>query len=205
MKKKVLLATHNEGKAERFKNLLRHTGLDIEVHMPKEFGLDNIDPEETGKTLAENAAIKARAYFGRVDMPILANDTGFWVAGEGLVDTPKRTALGNTDEKELTKEEIAKAILEFWKAIAKKHDGKVDAAWIEAFALLDPDGTMHTAESRREVVLTDHVFGEAHIQMPVRALYISKTTNKPSIQHTAEEEILELQPVTDALTKVLTE
>jgi len=205
MEKKVFLATHNEGKIERFKNLLLHTRLDIEIHTPKEFGLENIDPEEIGKTLAENAAIKARAYLGKVDMPILANDTGFWVEGEGLVDAPKRKALGKTDEKQLTKEEIAKALLEFWRSIAKKHGGKVDAAWIEAFALLDPDGTMHTAESKREVILTDQIFGEAHVQMPVRALYISKATSKPGIQHTAEEEIFELQPVTDALSKVLTE
>jgi hypothetical protein len=205
MKRKILLGTHNEGKIERFRNLLSHTELDVEIHTPKEFGLENIDPEEIGQTLAENAVIKARAYFGKVDMPILANDTGFWVEGEGLVDAPKRKVLGEINEKQLTKEEIAKALLEFWRGIAKKYGGKVDAVWIETFALLDPDGMMHTAESRREVILTDQIFGEAHIQMPIRALYISKATNKPAIHHTAKEEIFELQPVTDALSKVLTE
>jgi hypothetical protein len=39
--------------------------------------------------------------------------------------------------------------------------------------------------------------------MPVRALYYSKTTNKPAIQHTAEEEILEMEPVINALANVL--
>jgi len=69
--------------------------------------------------------------------------------------------------------------------------------------LIDPSGTIHEAESRREVILTDQEFGEGHIQMPVRALYISKTTNKPAIQHSKEEELLELKPVTDALLDVL--
>lgn len=68
---------------------------------------------------------------------------------------------------------------------------------------LDPDGKIFTAESRREVILTDHVFGDAHIQLPVRALYISKATNKPSLQQTKKEELLELKPVTDALKKIL--
>jgi hypothetical protein len=203
MKKKVFLATHNEGKIERFKNLLRNTGLDVEIFTPKDFGLENIDPEENGKTLAENALIKAKAYFGKVDMSILANDTGFWVEGEGFVDAPKRKALGVADERSLTKQEIANMMLEFWKNIARKHGGKVDAAWMESFVVLNPDGTMRTAKSKREVILTDQVFGKAHIQMPVRALYISKTTNKPSIQHAAAEEILELKPVTDALLEVL--
>jgi len=53
------------------------------------------------------------------------------------------------------------------------------------------------------VILTDREFGKAHLQMPVRALYISKTTNKPAIQHTKEEEILEMKPVIDALIKIL--
>lgn len=203
MKKKVFLATHNQGKIQRFKNLLEYTGLDIEIFTPKDFGLEDVEAEENGSTLAENAEIKARAYFGKVAMPILANDTGFWVEGEGLVDAPKRKALGEKNEKELTKEEIAKSLLEFWKGVARKYGGKVNAAWVEAFSLLDPDGKVHKAESRREVLLTDQEFGEGHIQLPVRALYISKITNKPAIQHTYEEELLELQPVTDALIKVL--
>src|SRR3989338_1970588 len=193
MKKRLFLGTHNRAKIERFKNLLSTTGLELEIYTPEDLNLKNVEVQENGKTLAENAELKARAYLGKVDMPILANDTGFWVEGEGLVDAPKRKALGKTDEKQLTKEEIAKALLEFWRSIAKKHGGKVDAAWIEAFALLDPDGTMHTAESKREVILTDQIFGEAHVQMPVRALYISKATSKPGIQHTAEKEIFELQ------------
>lgn len=205
MKGKVFLGTSNHGKIERFKNLLANTGLDLKIYTPDDLGLGNIDAEETGKTLAENAKIKAQAYLGKVDMPVLANDTGFWVEGEGLIDTPKRIALGEETENNLTKEEIAKAILEFWRSIAHKHGGRVNAAWVEAFVLLDPDGTVHTSESRREVILTDQIFGDPHIQMPVRALYISKTTNKPSIQHTKEEELLELKPVTDALTKILSE
>ena len=203
MKKKIFLATHNEGKIQRFKNLLEQTGLDVEIYTPKDFGLEDVEAKENGKTLAENAEIKARAYLGKVAMPVLANDTGFWVEGEGLVDAPKRRALGGKDEKGLTKEEIAKFLLDFWKGIARKHGGKVSAAWIEAFSLLDPDGRVHRAKSRREVILTDQEFGTGHIQMPVRALYISKITNKPSIQHSKEEELLELKPVIDALIEVL--
>lgn len=205
MRKKIFLATHNEGKIQRFRNLLEHTGLDVEIYTPGDLHFENIEAEESGNTLAENAEIKAWAYFGKVSMPILANDTGFWVEGEGLVDAPKRMALGEKDERELTKEEIARSLLEFWKGIARKHGGEVNAAWIEAFVLLDPDGWLHRAESKREVTLTDHAFGEAHIQMPVRALYISKTTNKPAVQHNKEEELLELKPVTDALAKILAE
>lgn len=201
--KKIFLATNNAGKIERFKNLIKNAGLEIEIYIPKDFGLEKINPEENGKTLAENAEIKARAYFGKVDMPIISNDTGFYVDGEGLVEAPKRAALGIANEEHLTKEQIAESLLTFWKGIATKHGGRVDAAWVEEFVLLNPDGEKLISQSRREVVLTDKEYGDAHIQMPVRALYISKTTGKPAIQHTHKEEILEMKPVIDALVKLI--
>lgn len=203
MKTKIFLATQNEGKSERYKNLIIGTGLNIQTYTPKNFGLKNFEIEETGKTLAENAEIKARAYFGKVDMPILANDSGLWVEGEGLIDAPKRHALGENHEKNLTKEEISANLLEFWKNIARKHGGKVNAAWLDTFILLKTNGELKTENARREIILTDQIFGTPHIQFPIRSLYISKTTNKPAVLHTKEEEILELKPITDALFKLL--
>ncbi len=200
---KVFLATNNEGKVERFKSLVNQIDSNIELYTPRELGVEVINVEENGATLAENAESKARAYIGKVDMPILSNDTGFYVEGEGFVNAPKRKALGEMSEHLLTKEEIAGKLLNFWKEVAAKHGGKVDAAWVEAFAVIYPNGETKRAESRRDVILTNQEFGKGHLQMPVRALYYSKATNKPAIQHTAEEELLEMKPVIDALKAVL--
>ncbi|MBN2198048.1 hypothetical protein JW698_02575 [Candidatus Wolfebacteria bacterium] len=205
MIRKIFLATKNQAKIQRFKNLLNQAGLNVEINTPGDFGLENIDPEENGKDLAENAEIKARAYFGKVSIPILSNDTGFWVENEGLIDTPKRAGLNGKDEKSLTEKEVSEALLKFWKNIAKKHGGKVNAAWMEEFVLLKPDGKKRVARSKREVILTNREFGTPHIQMPIRSLYISKTTNKPAIQHTKEEEFIELKPIINALKKILSE
>jgi hypothetical protein len=200
---KLLLATNNRGKIERLQKLIHHIDPSIEVFSPHELGIETLDVAETGSTLQENALLKANAYFGKVDIPILSNDTGFFVEGDGFVDAPKRKALEGTDEKELSEEEISKRLLNFWKSVATRHGGKVDAAWIEAWVVLYPDGTLQEAESRREILLTDQEFGTPHIQMPVRALYYSKTTNKPSILHSEEDEILELEPILEALRKIL--
>jgi XTP/dITP diphosphohydrolase len=199
--KKILVATNNAGKVERYRKLLRDT--DIELVTPRELGIEPEDVEENGKTLAENAELKARAYFGKTHLPILANDTGFYVEGEGLVEAPKRLALGDRSEKEMNQQEIAEALLMFWKGIATKYGGEVDAAWPEAFVLVYPDGTSRMVESRREVLLTDKEFGPLHLTMPLRPLYISKMTGKPAIQHTLEEEDYELTPVRDALVSLL--
>ncbi len=201
--KKVFLATNNGDKVERYRKLFASAELDVELCTPRDLGIEAIEVVEDGETLAENAEKKARAYFGKVDLPILANDTGFWVEGEGLVSAPKRAALGEKNEAELTQEEIAKHLVEFWKDIARKYGGRVNAAWVEAFVLLDPNGTLHTAKARREVILTETEFGVPHVQMAVRALYISQVTGKPAAEHTAQEELLEMQPVQDALMKIL--
>lgn len=199
----IFLATNNTGKIERFQNLLKQVNSEIKVHTPRELGIDVIDVLENGKTLAENAELKARAYLGKVDMPIIANDTGFYVEGEGFVDAPKRIALGETPEHTLTQEEISKKVLDFWKNIATKHGGKANAAWVEAFVALYPSGELKKSESRREIILTDQEFGKAHTQMPVRALYYSKATGKPAILHTEEEELLEMQPLIKALAEII--
>jgi inosine/xanthosine triphosphate pyrophosphatase family protein len=200
---KILLATNNQGKVERYKTLVAQTGLDIELCIPSELGIVAREVEENADSLAGNAELKARAYFGLVDMPILANDTGFYVEGEGLVEAPKREALGDIDERTLSNEDRAARLLAFWKGIATKYGGQVDAAWVEVFVVLYPNGTVRRADSCREVLLTDQEFGTPHLAMPVRALYYSKITNKPSIQHTEVEELAEMQPVIDALVQVL--
>ena len=201
--KKIILASNNQGKVERFKHLTEKAGLEVEVFTPSELGIEEIDVVEDGATLADNAEIKARAYFGKKDIPILANDTGFWLETEGFVNAPKRHALEGQDESTLSKAEIADKLLNFWKKKATDNGGEVSAAWVEAFVLLNPDGSMKTSDSRREVTLTDTVFGEPHIQMPVRALYLSKATNKPPVQHTEAGELLEMQPTVDALSSLL--
>lgn len=45
-KKKVFLATANEGKIQRFKHLLKEAGVEVEIHTPKDFGLEKIEVEE---------------------------------------------------------------------------------------------------------------------------------------------------------------
>jgi hypothetical protein len=200
---KILLATTNHGKIELFKKLLNYVNPDIEVYSPLDLGIEVIDTEENEKSLKGNALLKARAYLGKVDMPILSNDTGLYVEGEGFIEAPKRMALEGVEEQILTKEEVAFKQLNFWKNIATKHGGKVDAAWIISLVLLHPNGDIKTAEPHREIILTNEEFGKGHIQMPIRALYYSKATNKPAILHNEEEELLEMKPVIDALAQII--
>ncbi len=201
--KQVLTATNNRGKVDRYRRLLAGISGAPELLTPAEAGIEPVETEETGETLEDNAYLKASAYLNVSQLPILANDTGFWVQGEGMINAPKRRALGDRSAEDMSAEQLSRCLLDFWKGVAAYHGGKVPAAWVESFVVLHPDGTYRVAHSRREVVLTDREFGTAPLQVPVRALYYSQATGKPAILHTEEEELQEMEPVIQALKEVL--
>ena len=75
----IVLATHNKGKMSEINNLLS-SSYDVLTldHFP------NIkEIPETGKTLKENAFIKARTVFEMTGLPSLADDTGLEVESLG--------------------------------------------------------------------------------------------------------------------------
>jgi XTP/dITP diphosphohydrolase len=71
----LLVATHNAGKLEEFREILGPLG--ITVTSAKEHGLP--EPEETGTTFVENARLKAHAAAQATGLPALADDSGLEV------------------------------------------------------------------------------------------------------------------------------
>lgn len=76
MIKELVIATHNMGKLEEFKALMKD--LPIEIKCLEDF--DKVDePEETGRTFAANARLKAQYYAKKLGMPCIADDSGLEV------------------------------------------------------------------------------------------------------------------------------
>ena len=73
--RRLLVATHNAGKLEEFRQLL--TPLGVQVTGAAELGLP--EPAETGTTFADNARIKAQAALAATGLPALADDSGLEV------------------------------------------------------------------------------------------------------------------------------
>ena len=73
---KLFYATKNKFKINNMKN--RISSLDIELVTPYDLDI-NVDVEEDGNTVVENAKIKAFAYADKVDMPVLAADSSLFV------------------------------------------------------------------------------------------------------------------------------
>ena len=85
---KVLLGTTNPSKVQRFEDLL--AGCGIEFLTLRDLSIDR-EPEETGRTPEENAAIKARCYGRFCDLGI-CNDSGLYFDGLPLED-PRQPGL----------------------------------------------------------------------------------------------------------------
>jgi len=76
---RLVIASHNPGKVTEIAALVRPFG--VEVVSAAALGLD--EPEETGATFAENAALKARAAAAASGLPALADDSGLVVPALG--------------------------------------------------------------------------------------------------------------------------
>jgi len=75
MLKKIVIASHNKGKIKEIGELISPLG--ISVVSASEMGVD--EPEETGKTFAENALLKAKNTAEKTGLPALADDSGLAV------------------------------------------------------------------------------------------------------------------------------
>lgn len=75
--KKIILSTGNIDKIEEIKDILKD--LPFSIYSKKEVGLRDLEVEEDGDTLEENAIKKAMAISERVDGIVIADDTGLFV------------------------------------------------------------------------------------------------------------------------------
>lgn len=198
---RIMLATNNPSKVARVRKQL--AGYDVEIVTPADFGITSLDVQE-GSDIAVNALVKARAYLGLVDVPVLGMDSAFVIEGEDLDPSQvRRNALGDRDESTMTRQEIGTAMLEFYRAIAARHGGAANASWMDAFALVLPNGSVRAERNERPVILTDIATEPIDYHFPIRSLYSITATGKRPAEQNEAEEWLELQPFREALERLL--
>ena len=76
MLKELVVATHNQGKVEEFKTLMKD--LPIEIKYLADFEPVE-EPVENGRTFAANARLKATYYAKKLGKPCIADDSGLEV------------------------------------------------------------------------------------------------------------------------------
>ena len=134
--KKLVIATHNPGKAREIADLLAPFG----VAVVTAGALDLPEPEETGTTFAANAAIKAAAAAKASGLPALADDSGLEVAALGGRPGVQSARLAGPAK------DFARAMRAIEDEIKDKQDRR--ANFICALALCWPDGHCEVFEGR---------------------------------------------------------
>ena len=150
--KKLLYATGNKFKIQSMKERLK--GLDIEIISPKDLNLD-IKVNENGKTVTENAIIKAKAYYNAVQIPTIAGDSALYV--QKFEEQPG-LFVHRVNGRDLTFEETQ----DYYVEELKKVGGESEAYYYTGLAIIK-DGKIHTKEIKED-----------------RFIFTSKVCDKPS-------------------------
>jgi XTP/dITP diphosphohydrolase len=93
-RRRIVLATTNEGKIREIRALLSGIGVEL-MELDAFSGLT--PPAETGRTFAENAALKAGYYSRATGLPALAEDSGLEVDALGGVPGVESARFGGYD------------------------------------------------------------------------------------------------------------
>lgn len=148
---KILIATHNKGKLEEFKYILKDLGLLI---------LSSIDlkidePKETENTFIGNARIKSKNSCLKSDLPSLADDSGLQVHALGNNPGVYTADWAYTNNGR----DFNKAMNKVWEEISlSKKNGPYTANFVCTLVLTFPNG--------REEIFEGSVYGK--IIWPIR-------------------------------------
>ena len=136
--KKLLFATGNQSKINRFKKGLLENS--IELLSLKDVDI-NIDIEENGTTAIENARIKARVYYDALGIPTMGMDDTLYLEG---VPEDKQPGLyvRRVNGKTLTDEEMIKHYINLVKEYGK--NGKLNCKWIYGLVVINEEGEENT-------------------------------------------------------------
>lgn len=138
---KIIAATTNKGKVREFQEILGKLGYEV-VSMHDE-GID-IEVEETGKSFAQNAIIKARAVSKLCEYPVISDDSGLCV--DALGGAPGIYSARFAGDEATDKDRNIKLL----EVMQKEENRK--AHYVAAIAFIFPDG--------QEIVTEGTVDGE---------------------------------------------
>ena len=140
MNSKVLIATKNKGKIEKYSSILNRLGID---HCTlNDVDLD-INISENGKTTTENAIIKAKAYYEATKMPVLTDDSGL------IIDKlPKEKQPGIYVKRHNGKELSDDEVLNLYSKEIENVGGESTGAFIISIAIIEKNGKIYTNETK---------------------------------------------------------
>lgn len=171
--KKIAFATSNPTKSKRFsKGLLEN---DIEVLSLKDLNIE-LDIDENGNDVIENALIKARACYKKTNMPSIGMDDSLYLEN---VPEDKQPGLfvRRINDKTLSDDEM----LQYYTSLVKKYgiNGKLNCKWIYGLAVVDENGKEHTYTwDKDNFYMVENVSEKINPGYPLNSISKYKIINK---------------------------
>ena len=191
---KILLGTHNPSKADYFARQLR--GFDVSFMLLGDLGIEKI-ADEDGKSVLENAAIKA-AHYGQFHDYVISADSALYIK-ELPIDDPRQPGLTirrAADGHEMTDDEM----LEYYAALAHSLGGKITCWYQDAYAVCNrgevsvfmDDGPVNDVYA---FYMVDKPHTSRHPGWPLDSISIRPRTGSYFVEHkefhpSEEDEIL---------------
>ena len=169
--KKLLLGTTNKSKIITVKSASE--GLEFEFLNLKDFGIENYDVEETGKSEKENAVIKAVEYYRISKTPVLSIDTGLYLEGLSEEKQPGVFVRRMVSEKSTDRE-----MTDYYKKMIKSLGGSVIGKWKIAYCFVKSENEKLIYEvetSRTFVEKESKIYTEGY---PLASIQIDNELNK---------------------------
>ena len=177
--KKILFATENESKAERFRSKLLKKNIEI-------ITINDLDKkvsiEENGKNAIENAVIKAKAYENICDFPILAMDDNLYIE---KIPEEKQPGMyvRRVNGKELNDDEM----IEYYCNLVKEYGGKLKAKWVYGMVIYDGKEKKEYSWSKSHFYFIDKPCKKRNPGYPLDSMSIMPECNKYFVDLTEED------------------
>lgn len=191
--KKVLFATENESKINRFKSKLKEKGFEI-------ISINDLDKKidviEDGKDAIENALIKAKAYADVYDYPVFAMDDNLYI--ENIPDEKQPGMyVRRVNGKRLNDDEM----IDYYSSLANQYgeDGKLTCRWIYGIAVINKDNISTYTWSKEDFYMVDKPSDKINPGYPLNSISINKKINKYFTDITPEEKEKYKEDETDVI------
>lgn len=191
--KKVLFATENESKVERFKQKL----LDHNIEIISINDLDQkIEVIENGKDAVENALIKARAYASVYNFPVFAMDDNLYI--ENIPnDLQPGMYVRRVNGKRLNDDEM----LKYYSNLAHTYgeSGRLTCRWIYGIAVVNNGLEKTYTWSKNDFYIVDRQSDKVNIGYPLNTISVNKILNKYFTDMTEEDKQLVQEDESDVI------
>ena len=176
---KVLFATTNLAKIEKYKKPLEEKGIELITIHDLDFKLPI---EENGKNAIENAYIKAKTYYDATKIPTIGMDNCLFIE-----ELPKEkqpgTHVRRVNEKELTDEEM----IQYYTNLVKQYGGKLTAKWVYGMVICNGKETKEYSWNKSNFYLVDKPCPKRNPGYPLDSISIMPENNKYWVELTEED------------------